>query len=131
MKNRAEEWLRFAEIDLLSAERLAEEEYLSQAAAFHIHQCVEKSIKAILEYKQQKVPKIHNLVLLMETIRTLGLDLRIDEDILDEISQVYVESRYPADLGILPGGFPSIEIMKKFKEFAIEMYTFAKKVVSM
>ena len=63
MKKQAEQWLHFAYVDLRSAKKLGEEKYLTQAAAFHIHQCVEKSIKAILEQRNQKTPKIHNLVL--------------------------------------------------------------------
>ena len=40
----------------------------------------------------------------MESIREQGHNLQIDEDVLDEMNQVYIESRYPADLGLLPGG---------------------------
>jgi HEPN domain-containing protein len=129
MKKQVEEWLHFAEIDIRSAKKLGEEKYLAQAAAFHIHQCVEKSIKAILEDKQQKIPKIHNLVVLMESIRKLGVNPQIDEDILDEINQIYIESRYPADFGVLPGGTPSIEIIKKFLDFATEFFSFADKLI--
>ncbi len=129
MKKQAEQWLHFAYVDLRSAEKLGEEEYLTQAAAFHVHQCVEKSIKAILEHSNQKTPKIHNLVLLMELIRELGVDPKTDEDVLDAINQVYIESRYPADFGLLPGGIPSIETIEKFTEFATDLYTFAEKVI--
>ena len=109
--------------------KIGEEEYLTQAAAFHIHQFVEKSIKAILEYRNQKTPRIHNLVLLMELIRKLGVDPEADEDALEAINQVYIESRYPAGFGLLPGGIPSIETIEKFTVFAADLYTFAEEVI--
>ena len=49
MKKRAEEWLEFADMDLRSAENLIDDEYLTRAAAFHAHHCVEQSIKAVME----------------------------------------------------------------------------------
>ena len=45
MRERAEEWLEFADVDLRAAEKLGDDEYLSRATAFHAHQCAEKSIK--------------------------------------------------------------------------------------
>jgi len=38
--------------------------------AFHSQQAIEKSIKAILEEKETKVPKIHNIITLKEKIET-------------------------------------------------------------
>ena len=78
MRKRAEEWMEFAKVDLRSAEKLAEDELLTRAAAFHVHQSVEKSFKAILEYRQQRIPKVHNLVLLLELVRQLGVELHMD-----------------------------------------------------
>ena len=129
MRKRAEEWMEFAKVDLRSAEKLAEDELLTRAAAFHVHQSVEKSFKAILECRQQRIPKVHNLVLLLESIRQLGEEPHIDEDVLDEINQLYIESRYPADFGLLPGGAPTVEIVRKFSKFAAEFYEFAEKLI--
>ena len=50
MKNQVEEWLDFASIDLRSAKKLLEDETLTQSAAFHLHQTVEKAFKATIEY---------------------------------------------------------------------------------
>ena len=129
MRRRAEEWLEFAKVDLCAAEKLAEDEYLTRAAAFHVHQCVEKSFKAILEYREQRVPRVHSLVLLLESIRRLGVEPRIDEDILDQINQLYIESRYPADFGLLPGGVPTVEIVKGFYSFAAHLHESAEKLI--
>lgn len=65
----------------------------------------------------------------MELIRKLGVDPEADEDALEAINQVYIESRYPADFGLLPGGIPSIETIEKFTVFAADLYTFAEEVI--
>jgi len=39
------------------------------------------------------------------------------------INEVYSESRYPGELGLLPDGFPSNEEAKGFIEFAKEVKT--------
>ena len=50
----------------------------------------------------------------MESIRALGLNPQVDEDVLDEMNQVYIEARYPSDFGLLPGGPPTGEIVERF-----------------
>jgi hypothetical protein len=32
----------------------------------------------------------------------LEISLNIDDDMLDQVNQVYIDARYPADFGILP-----------------------------
>ena len=49
MKKQVEERLEFATVDLRSAKKLLEDETLTQSAAFHLHQTVEKAFKAIIE----------------------------------------------------------------------------------
>jgi len=56
MRKQVEEWLHFAEIDLLSARKLLEDAYLTQSAAFHIHQSVEKCFKALIENLNLRIP---------------------------------------------------------------------------
>jgi hypothetical protein len=45
-------------------------------------------------------------------------DLGIDEKKLIIISEVYIESRYPGDLGLLPDGMPTDKQAKVFIEYA-------------
>ncbi len=40
MKKLAEEWLKHAEKDLLTIERIIDEEYLTNIVAFHAQQCI-------------------------------------------------------------------------------------------
>ena len=41
---------------------------------------------------------------------------------LDEINEIYIDSRYPADLGLLPYGKPTLEDAKEFYEFAQSIF---------
>ncbi|MFC1826029.1 HEPN domain-containing protein [Thermodesulfobacteriota bacterium] len=49
MKASVKEWIDFAGIDLLAAERLCNDAKLVNVVCFHCQQCVEKSLKALLE----------------------------------------------------------------------------------
>jgi HEPN domain-containing protein len=57
------EWLKAAKDDLVLIEKIIDEPTLTHLTAFHSQQAVEKSLKALLEYKQYDVPKIHSITL--------------------------------------------------------------------
>jgi hypothetical protein len=38
--------------------------------------------------------------------KEIGITLDIDLDLLDQINNVYIDSRYPTDLGLIPGDKP-------------------------
>ena len=65
----------------------------------------------------------------MESIRALGLNPQVDEDVLDEMNQIYIEARYPSDIGLLPGGTPTGEVAERFITLATELYRFAERTV--
>ena len=119
MKKQAKEWMRFAETDFKSAKALIQDESLTTTAAFHAQQCVEKAIKALFELYNKKVPRIHDLLKLLKRIEheQIEISLNINEELLDQINQVYIDARYPADFGLLPEGKPST---KKVEEFINE-----------
>jgi HEPN domain-containing protein len=119
MKPSVKEWLDFAGVDLLAAERLCSDEKLTRVVCFHCQQCVEKSLKAFLESKDIIPPKTHDL------IRIYGMlegQLDIEEDMLAGLNELYIDSRYPAAFGLLPQGIPAIEDARKFYEFSRELY---------
>ncbi len=122
MKKRAEEWLKFSKIDLDSALKLLEDPGLTQSVAFHCQQTIEKAFKAILEEKNLKVPRLHDLEKLFGMVEECGLEMQIDEDVLDEINDVYIETRYPSNSGLIPDGIPKIETVKKFYNQAESVY---------
>ncbi len=56
-----EEWLKAAKIDIDSVEYLIRADHLTSTAAFHSQQAIEKTLKSILEFKGNSIPKIHSL----------------------------------------------------------------------
>ena len=57
---------------------------------------------------------------------------RIDienEDLLDSLNSLYIDSRYPGDMGLLPHGQPTLEDAREFYEFALDVFREAIVVV--
>ncbi len=111
------QWLDAAQMDLDSAAQLVSSAHLTPVVAFHAQQCVEKCFKAVLEEHQQKVPRDHS------TLRLYGLvkertALDVDTAILTDLDDLYIESRYPGNLGLLPDGKPTLPDARQFLEVA-------------
>ena len=126
MKEITRQWLNSAVDDLDTIKEIVGIEHLSHIVAFHCQQCIEKSFKAVLEGNELPIPKVHDLVKLYGEVKKIK-EFEFDEDILDILSRVYIEARYPSELGLLPGGKPSIEETNKFYQFAKYAYTEIKK----
>jgi len=73
-----------------------------------------------------KAPKKHGLVALYKLVKEKNKNMNIDEDILDRLTELYIDSRYPGELGLLPNGKPSIDDSKEFYEFAKRSYEMIK-----
>ena len=122
MKVGTKSWIAFAHRDLEAAKILLNNEYVSNVVLFHCQQCVEKCLKAILEEHQIQIPKIHSVVRLYGIINEkIELEFAIDEDDLNHIDDIYIDTRYPSGLGLLPSGFPS-------KEEAFEVLNIARNI---
>ena len=130
MKEQAKQWLEFSKIDLATIEKIKNDEFLTQSAAFHSQQSVEKSLKSILELYDFSVPKSHDLRMIYTKIEKLKINLEIDNDMLDSINQIYIDTRYPADFGLLPGGKPSLKMIDKFYEYAKSIYAMAEEIIN-
>lgn len=113
------EWLKAAIDDLILLSEIENNEHITNLIAFHAHQAVEKSLKALLEFKAQEVPKIHKLQTLID--RT-GLSREDDEALVQLLDSLYIESRYPGDMGLLPYGKPTLEDAKEFHAFAKDVF---------
>jgi len=123
MKKATRAWLEFAHRDLEAARLLADNEYLSNAVLFHSQQCVEKCLKALLEENGVLVPHIHSVVRLNALLEEGGkLSISLDEDELDLVDAVYIDSRYPTGLGLLPSGFPTKEDAREILRIAEKLY---------
>ncbi|OHD83637.1 HEPN domain-containing protein [Sulfuricurvum sp. RIFCSPLOWO2_12_FULL_43_24] len=112
MRTLHNEWIEFAKKDYYALKKLDGDEYLTNIVLFHAQQCIEKLFKGIIEESGADVPRIHNTKKLYELIAD-SIDHPVDLDDLLYIDSVYIESRYPASFGLLPGGQPTLKESKK------------------
>jgi HEPN domain-containing protein len=115
MKQTTKEWFIAAEDDLLAAKKLGDEDRLTNVVAFHCQQCLEKCFKAIIEEQGKPSIKSHDLLRLQ-----LNADIQLshsEKNLLAIINEVYIDARYPGDMGLLPHGKPTRTEVKNFIEF--------------
>jgi len=121
MKAITREWLDRAKDDLLAADLLLSQPELTNMVAFHAQQAVEKSLKASLEEADIATVKTHSLARLYSLLKP-HLSLSFNQDMLDRLDAVYIESRYPGEMGLLPYGKPTQKEAKQFYDFAQQFY---------
>ena len=117
MKKLTEEWLKAAKDDLDVIARILPDILLTHIVAFHAQQCVEKVFKALLEEYEIETPKIHRLLTLYGKVESF-IDIEIELSLLQTLDALYIDARYPGDLGLLPNGRPSTSDAVKFYDFA-------------
>jgi len=115
----AKEWLKSSKLDLDNIHYIIEVEHLTSVVAFHSQQAIEKSLKAYLEYQEINIPKTHKLQNLLGRV---DIEFEIDDNILQLIDKLYIDSRYPGDLGLLPYGKPTLLDAKEFYEIALSIF---------
>ncbi len=126
MKRSTKEWLKSAQEDLLVMECIMNNRLATGAASFHAQQCVEKSLKAILEENGEKITKIHDLEKLF-SMTNVYIQIELDEKLVTTLNTLYIESRYPGALGLLPHGKPSIKDVRRFYAFAKNIFGIVEK----
>ncbi|MBL4785883.1 MAG: HEPN domain-containing protein [Cohaesibacteraceae bacterium] len=110
------EWLKASYSDILVLEKIVSEDFITHMTSFHSQQSVEKSFKALLEYHSQAVPKKHDVLMLKDKVEKY---IQINnEDLLEDLNTLYIDSRYPGDMGLLPSGKPTQLEAKEFYDFA-------------
>jgi HEPN domain-containing protein len=107
MKKTTKDWLLSAESDLLLIQEIISIESLTHLSAFHAQQAIEKSFKAIIEEFELGLIKSHSLEMLHNKVKE-KLSCEISLDLLVLLDQLYIDARYPGELGLLPDGKPSI-----------------------
>jgi len=122
----AKEWLKSASFDLENISYIIKVEHLSGVVAFHTQQAIEKSLKAYLAYKQIDIPKTHKLQNLLGRV---DIEFEVDDNTLQLIDKLYIDSRYPGDLGLLPYGQPTLVDAKEFYESAQTVFDEVCRVV--
>ena len=104
MKQTTKNWIILADDDLLAAKTLAGEDRLTNLVSFHCRS-LEKCFKAIIEEQDKPSIKSHDLLRLQ-----LNADIKLSDSetiLLSMINEVYIDSRYPGELGLLPNGKPT------------------------
>lgn len=129
MPNRkiANEWLELAKRNLDAAKILYKEKHFNDVIGIELHQCLEKSLKAVPVFNKKPVLRTHDLiVLLSNTEEFIQFDADY-KDLLETASDYYVEARYPG------GGFnflPSDREIEKVIEAADQIYKATFKYVN-
>ena len=65
-----------------------------EVICFHLQQCEEKLMKAVLSKSQINYPKIHDLETLLNLLDNNSINLNPDRNLLIELSDYAVEGRY-------------------------------------
>jgi len=121
MKKQVEDWILMADKDLCAAEIILKDEHaLTNIVAFHCQQAIEKYLKAFLIERGAPLVKTHDLIKLNGMVNEIK-NIGIDEVKLLVVNEVYIESRYPGELGLMPDGTPSNEQAGEFIEYAKEI----------
>jgi HEPN domain-containing protein len=116
----AKEWLKAANEDLVLLEEIKNNSYITNMIAFHSQQSIEKVLKAILCFNGTDIPKIHSLNKLFKLNEQYIQN--IDNQIVNKLDKLYIDSRYPGDMGLLPYGKPTLEDAKEFYKFAMSVF---------
>jgi len=111
-------WTFFADKDILAAETLIGNAELSGEVTFLSQQAIEKYLKAFLAKNKIAIKKTHDLIDLYSEARKIK-DMNLDENLLQDLKDLYVETRYPCNAGLLEeGSLPTTEEAKTYLDFA-------------
>ncbi len=122
MKEIVEHWLNAAQDDLRVIARIAPDESLTHMVAFHAQQCIEKSLKAVVEEYELGHMRIHNLARLLEIVAP-KMSFEVEAVWIEKLDKLYVDARYPAELGLLPNGKPTLGDARRFGDLARTVFT--------
>ncbi len=129
MKPVTNEWLTLANMDLASCRKMRDDNFLTSIVSFHAQQAVEKSFKAIIEEFEIGFIRTHDLLKLHQAVKNY-LESAIDVEMLTELNELYISTRYPGEFGLLPNGKPAIEDAERFYEFALDIFTTVQVMLS-
>jgi len=117
-----------ASVDFHSALKLYEDfqqvdsELDIEVIMFHLQQGAEKSLKSILSFNEIYFPKVHDLEVLIQLIENNKIQLKIDSDLLIELSDFAVEVRYSVI-------HDDLEDADKYFEATKELFEQVKKLI--
>lgn len=119
-------WFDYA-LDDFKAIKVLLNEKVYRLVCFHAQQFVEKVFKGLLFQQGIDPPRTHDLGFLYQRLDQLNVPLKIDMADLEFLSGIYVESRYPLDVGLLPHGEPVKEDAQKALDIAERVFAQVEK----
>ena len=128
MRKLARNWLDYARSDLTAARHLSSAEGLGAVASFHCQQCIEKSLKSLLEFHDRTVPRIHDLITLHGQVSEIET-IPLDENILRQINDTYIDTRYPLSGLDVVVSEPSSDKVKQFIETTETVLYYVSRIV--
>ncbi len=129
MKSVTKDWLNSAESDLAIIQLILHDETLTHQVAFHAQQAIEKCLKAVIEEFELSFVKTHSLRTLIGIIDT-KITLQFNNELLLLLDQLYIDARYPGEIGLLPFGKPSIVMAIQFSDFALNVFNDVNKILT-
>ncbi len=93
--NNYDEWVRLAGYDIETVELLIKNNGRAEIIIYHIHQAIEKLLKAIILKNNLKVERVHFLDKLLSMIIKKYPELKNVEDEILEINLYLPKLRYP------------------------------------
>jgi HEPN domain-containing protein len=97
-----QEWLKYSENDLISANHLYHDLYPKQIeiACYLGQQCAEKALKGYLLFKDIEPPRLHNLVELCQICMNYDNTFSEILDACSDLTPYGVTVRYPNELAV-------------------------------
>jgi HEPN domain-containing protein len=120
MKAITRQWLEAAHDDLQAIRKLMPDENLTNVIAFHAQQAIEKTLKALLEEKDIFLPKTHDLIRLTKLSQLQFSEH--ENEIITVLNDLYINTRYPGELGLLPNGKPTLADCNDFIKLVIRIF---------
>jgi HEPN domain-containing protein len=130
MKEISAQWLNAAQDDLRVVASIAADDYLTHMVAFHSQQCIEKSLKALIEEYELGHIRVHNLARLFEIVRPKAA-FEVEVVLIEKLDKLYIDARYPGELGLLPDGKPTRADAQQFYACAKSIYEQVERVLKL
>jgi len=116
----SKEWVKSAYYDLENIRYIINAEHLTHIVAFHSQQAIEKLFKALVVKNSNNLPKTHDLLKLSQIVKD-KIEI-IDRKTLEELNELYIDSRYPNSFALMPHGKPTLDDAKRYYEFADDIF---------
>ena len=106
MKLISNDWLKSAESDLAIIKLIVHDETLT-------HQVIEEFELGFI--------KTHSIRTLIGTV-TKQIAIHAELELVIMLDQLYIDARYPGEIGLLPYGKPSLSIASKLQNLAVDIF---------